>query len=214
LSGAIDESAILYRDEHLVAVNKPAGLLVHRSGIADGAERFALQEVRDLLRRRVYSVHRLDRPASGVLVFGLSLEAGRRLSGLFEGRAVDKRYLGVVRGWPAAEGVIDDSLSDGAGQPARESRDAFPGACPGRGAGRRRPLSHQPLCPGGRPWPETGRYHQIRRHFHHVYHPLIGDTTHGEGRHNRFFRESLGVGAAAAARRLAAPQAPAERGGC
>lgn len=188
----LDERAILYRDQHLVAVNKPAGLLVHRSGIAHGAERFALQAVRDLLGRRVYTVHRLDRPVSGVLLFALSPEAGRRLSALFEDRAVQKGYLGVVRGWPQPEGLIDHPLSDRPGQPARETvtryrvlaRSEVPVAV------TRYPTSRYALveiCP------ETGRFHQIRRHLHHAYHPLIGDTTHGEGRHNRFFREQLGV---------------------
>lgn len=183
---------ILFRDAHLVAVNKPAGLLVHRSGIADGAERFALHEVRDLLRRRVYTVHRLDRPVSGVLVFGLSVEAGRRLSTLFEGRAVEKRYLAVVRGWPGPSGIIDHPLSDGPGQPARDSVTRFRvlARCEVPVAVGRYPTSRYALVEA---CPETGRFHQIRRHFHHAFHPLIGDTTHGEGRHNRFFRDQVGV---------------------
>jgi tRNA pseudouridine65 synthase len=188
----LGERAILYRDEHLVAVDKPAGLLVHRSGIAHGAERFALQAVRDLLGRRVYTVHRLDRPVSGVLLLGLSPEAGRRLSALFEDRAIHKEYLGLVRGWPQPFGLIDHPLSDGPGQPARESltryrvlaRSEVPVAV------TRYPTSRYALVAIR---PETGRFHQIRRHFHHACHPLIGDTTHGEGRHNRFFRDQLGV---------------------
>lgn len=185
--------AILYRDAHLVAIDKPAGLLVHRTAIAAGAEDFVLQRVRDRLGQRVYPVHRLDRPVSGVLLLALSQEVARRLSWQFETRAVAKAYLGVVRGWPEAEGVIDHPLSDGPGQPARPAVTRF----------RVLARAELPVAVGRYPtsryallavWPESGRYHQIRRHFHHVYHPLIGDSTHGEGRHNRFFRESLGVG--------------------
>jgi tRNA pseudouridine65 synthase len=185
--------AILYRDAHLVAIDKPAGLLVHRTAIAAEAQDFALQRVRDRLGQRVYPVHRLDRPVSGVLLLALSADVARWLSWMFETRAVAKAYLGVVRGWPEAEGVIDYPLSDGPGQPARPALTRF----------RVLARVELPVAVGRYPssryalmavWPETGRYHQIRRHFHHVHHPLIGDSTHGEGRHNRFFRESLGVG--------------------
>jgi tRNA pseudouridine65 synthase len=185
--------AILYRDAHLVAIDKPAGLLVHRTGIAAEAQDFALQRVRDRLGQRVYPVHRLDRPVSGVLLLALNADVARRLSWMFETRAVAKAYLGVVRGWPEAQGVIDYPLSDGPGQPARPALTRFRVLARAelRVAIGRYPSSRYALVAA---WPETGRYHQIRRHFHHVYHPLIGDTTHGEGRHNRFFRESLGVG--------------------
>jgi len=185
--------AILYCDDHLVAIDKPAGLLVHRTAIAAGAQGFALQRVRDQLGQRVYPVHRLDRPVSGVLLLALSADVARPLSRLFATRAVAKAYLGVVRGWPEAEGVIDYPLSGGPGQPARPAQTRF----------RVLARVELPVAVGRYPssryalmavWPSTGRYHQIRRHFHHVCHPLIGDTTHGEGRHNRFFRESLGVG--------------------
>ena len=89
---------ILFRDDWLVAVDKPAGLLVHRTELAR-AEAYALQLVRDQLRQRVYAIHRLDRPTSGVLLFGLSSDAGSSMSQLFETRRVTKRYLAVVRGW-------------------------------------------------------------------------------------------------------------------
>ena len=71
---------ILYQDEHLVAVHKPSGLLVHRSPIDRQETRFALQTVRNQLGRHVYGVHRLDKGTSGILLFALSPEAGRTLS--------------------------------------------------------------------------------------------------------------------------------------
>jgi tRNA pseudouridine65 synthase len=182
---------ILYRDPWLVAVDKPAGLLVHRTALTR-AETFALQLVRDQLGCRVYAVHRLDRPASGVLLFGLTAAAAAEASRLFARRRITKRYLAVVRGWLEPEGIIDYPLADRPDLPPRPAvtryrelaRVELPCAV------GRYPTSRYALA---NVMPETGRFHQIRRHFHHIHHPLIGDTTHGEGRHNRFFREAFGV---------------------
>lgn len=101
---------ILYRDDWLVAIHKPSGLLVHRSPIAAHEERFAVQLLRDQLGRRVFPAHRLDRGTSGVLLFALDREVARSLAGRFEAQAVDKRYLAVVRGHPAERGIIDHPL--------------------------------------------------------------------------------------------------------
>ncbi|MDX9885696.1 pseudouridine synthase [Thauera sp.] len=101
---------ILYRDEWLVAIHKPSGLLVHRSPIAAHEERFAVQLLRDQIGRRVFPAHRLDRGTSGVLLFGLDREVAPILAGRFESQAVDKRYLAVVRGHPVERGVIDHPL--------------------------------------------------------------------------------------------------------
>ena len=115
---------VIYRDDWLVAVHKPAGLLVHRSEIDRHETRFALQIVRDQLGQKVWSSHRLDKPTSGLLLLGLTPEAGRALSMAFEAQAVDKQYLAVVRGWPDAAGTIDHPLArivdayDAAGRPA------------------------------------------------------------------------------------------------
>ena len=89
---------LIYQDDDLVAVHKPAGLLVHRSALARGETEFLLQRLRDQLRHRVYPVHRLDRPTSGVMVFAFSSEVASRLSESFSERQVEKRYLAVVRG--------------------------------------------------------------------------------------------------------------------
>ncbi|ABB30512.1 pseudouridine synthase [Geobacter metallireducens RCH3] len=192
---------ILYRDEHLVAVHKPLGLLVHRSPIDRHETRFALQEVRDLLGRRVYPVHRLDKPTSGVLLFALDPAFARGLVGAFASGSVTKTYLAVVRGTMPEEGVIDHPLAE---EPDRFEQ--------GRGnAGERAPQSavtgyrrladvELPVAVGRYPTsryslvslsPRTGRRHQLRRHLKHLFHPIVGDTKYGEGRHNRFFREEL-----------------------
>lgn len=180
---------ILYRDEHLVAVNKPSGLLVHRSSISRDRD-FALQRVRNQLGRRVYPVHRLDRGTSGLLLFALTPEADRVTSMDFQEGRVKKRYLLVVRGYTDPEGEIDHALKT---EDKSRTRDALT---------RYRRLATTEIDePVGRyataryslveAVPETGRRHQLRRHFNHIGHPVVGDTTHGDGRHNRFFRHRL-----------------------
>ncbi|HAF56417.1 MAG TPA: pseudouridylate synthase [Thauera sp.] len=101
---------ILYRDDWLVAIHKPSGLLVHRSPIAAHEERFAVQLLRDQIGQRVYPAHRLDRGTSGVLLFALEREVARTLAQRFESQAVEKRYLAIVRGHPPEDGLIDHAL--------------------------------------------------------------------------------------------------------
>jgi len=183
---------ILYQDEHYVAIDKPPGLLVHRSPISRDRV-FALQLLRDQLGRRVYPVHRLDRATSGVLIFGLSAAAAARLVARFEARLVDKEYLTVARGWVDAEGVIDHPVADdegnGVAQPARTSYRGLATVELPFAVDRYPTARYSLVCV----MPETGRRQQIRKHFKHISHHLIGDTTHGNGRHNRFFREQLGI---------------------
>ncbi len=183
---------ILYQDAHYVAIDKPPGLLVHRSPISRDRV-FVLQTLRDQLGQHVFPVHRLDRATSGVLLFGLSAEAARRLVAEFERQAVDKDYLAVARGWVDDHGLIDHPVADdegsGIAQPARTqyrclARVELPFAVD------RYPTSRYSLVSAS---PETGRRQQIRKHFKHISHHLIGDTTHGNGRHNRFFREHMGI---------------------
>ncbi|OEU77002.1 MAG: pseudouridylate synthase [Desulfuromonadales bacterium C00003107] len=190
---------ILYRDEHLVAVNKPAGLLVHRSPIDRRETRFALQILRDQLGQRVYPVHRLDKPTSGVLLFGLSSEATHRTAEAFAGRQVGKKYLAVLRGYSPEQGTIDYPLRD---EPDQRVAKAPPvEARPSRTDFRRLATVELPIAVGlyassryslVEARPLSGRRHQLRRHFKHLSHPIIGDTTHGNGQHNRSFRQQFG----------------------
>lgn len=183
---------ILYRDEDYIAVDKPAGLQVHRSWISEEREAFLLQRLRDQIGRRVYTIHRLDRPTSGVILFALSSEAARAMCEVFEKREVEKGYLAIVRGYTDDEGHIDYPLQEEPHKPAQEAVTDY------------RTLARVELpIPVGRynsaryslieVMPLTGRSRQIRKHFHHIFHPLIGDTSHGEGRHNRLFREHFQV---------------------
>lgn len=188
---------ILYRDEHIVAIHKPAGLLVHRSILDRHETRFAVQLLRDQIGHRVWPAHRLDRGTSGVLVFALDKALAAKLGRQFESREVEKRYLAVVRGWPDTEGLIDHPLAvirDEYELPlpcptaAQESRTRF----------TRLATVELPIAVDRYPQsryalvllePETGRRHQLRRHMKHIAHPIIGDATHGKGVHNRMFAE-------------------------
>lgn len=170
---------ILYRDEALVAVSKPSGLAVHRGWAQDAS--YAMTEVRDLLGQWVYPVHRLDRGASGVLLFGLSPEAARALCESFERHEVEKTYWALVRGAPADQVTIDHPLRpDNSDEPQPAVTHVRRLAQYGRYAW----VEARPL---------TGRLHQIRRHLKHVACPLIGDVKYGKGEHNRLFRERYGL---------------------
>ncbi len=182
---------MIHLDERLVVVHKPAGLLVHRSKQSRD-QQFLLQMLRDQIGARVYPVHRLDRATSGVLVMALDSIAARALAEQFEQRSVEKHYLGVVRGWMHGEGEIDYALGEFDGDPRQPALSRWQ-AC----AHAELPYPVRPYASARysllRLQPTTGRRQQLRRHLHHICHPLVGDTTHGDGHHNRLFRERLGV---------------------
>jgi tRNA pseudouridine65 synthase len=177
-----DPPALLFCDEHLVVVDKPSGLLVHRGWGDD--ERVALALVRDAVGAYVYPVHRLDRGTSGALVFARHQGAARALHAAFEGGAVDKRYLAVVRGVPAREGVVDHPIPRREGGPRVDARTAY------------RLVAASPVerCSLVEARPATGRLHQVRRHLKHAGHPVLGDANYGKGALNRAYRERFGLG--------------------
>jgi tRNA pseudouridine65 synthase len=196
---ARDRLAVLYADEHLVVVDKPSGLLVHRSPIDRHETRFAVQLLRDQLGRRVYPVHRLDKGTSGALAFALDKSTAAALAGQFAGKQVRKTYVAIVRGWPTDSGVIDHPL-DAVQDALAPVPDTGPRAC--RTVYRTLATVELPVRVDRYPTaryalvelePETGRRHQLRRHLAHVSHPIIGDSTYGKGRHNRLFVERYGV---------------------
>ena len=104
------ELTILYQDDDLVAINKPSGLLVHRSEIDKRETLFALQLTRDLVGQKVFPIHRLDRPTSGVLLFAKNSEMAKHMSELFREHKVNKQYLAIVRGWTEDNIHIDYPL--------------------------------------------------------------------------------------------------------
>jgi tRNA pseudouridine65 synthase len=183
---------ILYQDEHIVVIHKPAGLLMHRSPISQDTV-FVLQTLRDQIGQRVYPIHRLDRATSGVLAFGLNSEMAQIVAQQFEGHQVEKEYLALVRGWVDVSGQIDHPIADDEGNNIAQQaitdykclqKVELPFAVDRYASSRYSLVSVSP---------QTGRRQQIRKHFKHISHHLIGDTTHGNGKHNRFFREQYNI---------------------
>lgn len=198
-----EELSILWRDEHIVVIDKPPNLLVHRSEIDRHETRFAIQILRDQIGQRVWPAHRLDRGTSGVLLFGLSAEIASTLGKQFAAGTVSKRYLAVVRGHPPLAGSIDHPLSrrrdDYEFRGERSSEEAQSALTHYRRLAEielpvaidRYPSSRYALLELE---PVSGRRHQLRRHLKHIAHPIIGDATYGKGRHNRYFAEHLACG--------------------
>ena len=171
---------ILRRDERFVAVDKPAGTIVHR-GWADDDDPL-LQQVRDLVGRLVYPIHRLDRGASGVVLFALDREAAGALGAAFaSGEQVEKRYVAITRGHPPEHAVIDHAIPRA---PGEERVDAVTEIW------RRETFGRYALVEAA---PRTGRLHQIRRHLKHLSCPLVGDVRYGKGLHNRIWRDQHGL---------------------
>ena len=173
---------ILYIDEHLVVVNKPSGLLVHRGW---GTDRdVALFRVRDMLGAYVDTVHRLDRGTSGCLVFSRTKVCTPLLAKCFEEGRISKTYVALVRGHTAFDSkrIEYDLPRTEDGPRVHAATDV-------------RLLAKSPVdrCSLVEARPETGRLHQIRRHLRHLSHPLIGDVAHGDGRVNRHYRETCSL---------------------
>lgn len=183
---------VLHADDALAVVDKPAGLMVHDSKLARGETDFAADRLRGQFGKPVFLVHRLDRATSGCLLLAFDRDTASALGKTLMSGDFDKEYLAVCRGWPDAEFVVDHPLDGGPGKP--EKKPALTRfvrlataelELPGSGFD----TSRYALL---RCEPQTGRFRQIRRHLKHVSHHLIGDTSHGDGRHNRNFR-MLGV---------------------
>jgi len=179
---------ILFFDDQLIAINKPHGLLVHRSSIASDAKEFALQLLKNQIGRWVNPVHRLDRKTGGVLLFALDKETEKAMQHAFAENKVQKKYLAIVRGHTPDEQDIDYPLrkDNGVLQDAfttyrtlqRAELDVALGA---HATSRYSMVEARPT---------TGRMHQLRKHFSHIFHPIIGDRTHGCNKQNRMFKQA------------------------
>jgi tRNA pseudouridine65 synthase len=185
----MDPLEILFQCEHLVAINKPNGLLVHRSPIASDAAIFAVQLLRDQLGRKVYPVHRLDRKTSGVLLFALDESTNSDMQRKFMDGEIGKTYHAIVRGYTPDTGTIDYPLKrdDGVTQDAVTYFETLMRTEVPFAVGKH-PTSRYSLVKLN---PATGRMHQLRKHMAHILHPIIGDRPHGCNKQNRFFKEHL-----------------------
>lgn len=193
---------ILYQDQHYVAIHKPSGLLVHRSSLDAQNQLAALQILRDQLGTKIFPVHRLDRPTSGVLLFALSSMSAKFMAKKFETQEVGKTYRAIVRGhltqgidlhYPLREEM--DRVSDANIQKIRPFQPAQTLFLPLATVELpyqvdRYPSARYSLIEA---IPKTGRKHQLRRHLAHLRHPIVGDVNHGVGSHNRFFKEHFQI---------------------
>lgn len=187
---------VLYRDEWLVVVHKPAGALIHKSAMERHAPVVMLQILRDQLGQYVYPVHRLDRPTSGALLFALDRDTAAALGTAFSQQGIHKRYLAVVRGVGPESESLDWALREEDGRRPKAEMPAMPASTRVKKLASvelpvqvdRYPTSRYSLMEA---IPRTGRRHQIRRHLSRCGHPIIGDAKHGKGIHNRFFRDHL-----------------------
>lgn len=200
-----DALTIVYEDEYLVAVDKPAGLLVHRSKIDQHESRFLLQMLRDQIGVHIFPVHRLDKPTSGVIVFAKSPTAAALLQEQLNGdRGVCgavKEYILICRGYSPLEGVVDHPLKPINDFKTRGAQPATDKPAQAAVTGFERlhtielevaidkyPCSRYSLVKARL---VTGRKHQLRRHFKHLSHPIIGCPKYGKSAHNRYFAEVL-----------------------
>lgn len=183
---------VLYRDEFIAVVNKPAGLMAHASALARGEDDFLHDRLREQFGCKIYLIHRLDRATSGCLLIAFDNPSASTLGKQFMTRGVEKNYLAICRGWPEQAFTVDHDLDGGPGKPEKKSaitefKRLATAEIEVASAHHESSRYALMLCT-----PYTGRFRQIRRHFKHLSHHLIGDTSHGDGRHNRNFR-MLGV---------------------
>ena len=185
---------ILHQDDAFVAIDKPAGFQVHAP--EDPKRRISndtncLYLLRRQIEKYLYPVHRIDRATSGVVLYALTPDAAREISRQFQEKEVRKTYFAVTRGWTPAEGRIEHPLKSEHDEAVKkESLTSYAriGQLELPVPNGPHPTSRYSLV---RAEPHSGRMHQLRRHFAHLSHPLIGDTVYGDGKHNRVFRELL-----------------------
>lgn len=180
---------IIFEDADLIAINKPHGLLVHKSQIAADASEFALQMLRDQIGKKVYPAHRLDRKTGGILLFSLNKEFDSAIQQLFAEQKIKKTYMAVVRGFTPDQESIDYPLKKENGT-LQEAITHF----------KTLKRFEIPLESGKHLTsryslievePETGRMHQIRKHMAHIFHPILGDRPHGCNKQNKIWKNNF-----------------------
>ena len=182
---------ILFEDDDFIAIHKPPGILVHRTKISEDTQ-FVLQLLRQQIKQRIYPIHRLDRGTSGVLLFGKHKKAASLMGAVFMNKEIQKQYIAIIRGYVEKKSTINYALAKEPHLPKKEAithyqrlqQTELPVAI------SRYPSSRYSLV---KVTLETGRRHQIRRHFSHLRHPIIGDKRHGDVKHNSYWRDHFGI---------------------
>lgn len=182
---------ILYRDEHLIAIHKPCGFMVHKSSLDPYTSDLVLQHLRKQIKQRVYPIHRLDRKTSGLLILALSKESLKEMNVLFKNRDVEKQYLAICRGYTEESFEIDYDLTSPSGKKQNaitEVKTLVQSELPWQTS--KFPTSRYSLV---KLQPITGRTHQLRKHMAHIFHPILGDRPHGCNKQNRYFKHTHGM---------------------
>jgi len=183
------ELEIIYEDDVLVVINKPSGIMVHRTNITED-KIFLLQLLRNQIKQRVYPIHRLDRGTSGVLLFAKSGSIAGLMQDQFRDQSIRKTYQAIIRGY-VETGVIDAPLKNKKGVASEaETRYKLISKSEKPFSISRYPNSRYSYVEVN---PKSGKYHQIRRHFAHIRHPIIGDKKHGDCKHNKYLNERFGL---------------------
>jgi tRNA pseudouridine65 synthase len=184
--------SILYQDEFLVAIDKPAGMIVHPGREPEDSEWIAMKRLRDQLGQRVFPVHRLDRPTSGVLLFALDKKTAGLAQQAFEQRAVTKTYHAVVCGSTTEQWVCETPLRANPGDELLPAETMFERlAVTPEGFFLADPTLVLSLL---KVTPATGRFHQIRRHLLESDRPIVGDFRYAGMERSHELGEVLGTG--------------------
>lgn len=157
-------------------MNKPSGLFVHPYKEESQERDTLMRRLKEQTKLYLYPMHRLDRPVSGIVIFALSSEAARALQEQWTSPTTIKEYITLVRGILDSPGRFEFALTDDSGI----KRDAVTHYWP---------LDSKKELTLLRVRIDTGRKHQIRRHFARRCHGVIGDTAHGKGKINQYFRD-------------------------
>jgi tRNA pseudouridine65 synthase len=179
-----NQLTILHQDDHLIAVDKPAGQLVHPSDTPQESDLVTMKLLRDQLGQQVQAVHRLDRPTSGVLLFALDPKTAQALHQAFEKHEVQKNYWAIIDGHPSKlNWICREPIQKNDNSPFRTAETEF------------RTLQHLPhdltLIEA---FPKTGRFHQIRRHLLHIGHPIVGDYRYAGIKRSTELCKNLNIG--------------------
>ncbi len=181
---------IIYQDDSLLVVNKPSGMIVHKGWARDPMT--LVRALREQLGQQLFACHRLDRGTSGALVLALSSEVASQLRVQFDGAEVEKSYLAWVRGFAPECGLIDYPLAKDKESERRAAQTSFRRLATCEFENTRAPeYPRRYSLVLARP--HTGRLHQLRKHFRHLSHPLIGDTRYGKREHNLLCAERFGL---------------------